>query len=161
MKSPGSTSHDDENVGVFSLIRHLIVPFILVGSSAWISATIGAKSTEWPYVYQTFIADNNPKPGEDLILDVSVHRSKECANSFYREYYDGYNVRRGQHQWQQGPKPVGKEEYKIAIPIDEHAQPGSARYCVTQAPRCNWVQKAIPFWTPLKCVYFEIKDPNG
>lgn len=123
-------------------------------------AAAGRMHQEWPYNYQNTEAENSPKPGENLILHVDVERTKECANKFYREIYDGHKTRVHQHSWQQGAKPVGAESYNILIEIPKNAQPGAARYCFAQEPECNWVQYALPNWTKMKCYPFTIAKAN-
>lgn len=133
----------------------VLATIIVVGGLA---AWAGRLQQEWPYNYQYTEIVNAPKPGEDVFIKVEVDRTKACANRFYREFYDGRKVRFGQHQWEQGAKPEGKDEYFIRLPIPETAAPGDARYCFAQEPECNWVQYALPNWTRMKCYPFTIAE---
>lgn len=119
---------------------------------------VGQKWAEFPYIYQEMTVLNQAEPGGFLDLQISVNRTKLCPHKFYREIYDGEGARVDQYTWTQGAKPAGPDEYSIRIPIPKSARKGPlARYCVSQAPQCNVLQVAVPYWTPLKCVAFEIK----
>lgn len=136
-----------------------IIFFICMAGVFFSSRYIGEKWAEFPYVYQEMQIVNEPRVGGYINMKVSVNRTKLCPQKFYREIYDGQGARVSQYQWAQGAKPVGPEEYLIRVPLPKEAEAGDmARLCVAQAPQCNLLQITLPYWTPLKCVHFKIKQ---
>ena len=155
------TPHSKDRVTMVSMtiwVELAIIFFIALAGVFFGSRYIGQQWATFPYLYQRSTVLNEPVPGGYLELQVEVNRTKLCANQFYREIYDGKGARVDQYQWFQGAKPIGPDSYTIRIPIPKEAKPGDlARYCFAQSPKCNSLQLAFSYWTPLKCQAFTIK----
>lgn len=138
----------------------LAVFFVCLAGVFFGSRFIGQKWAEYPYVYQETRINYAPKVGDQHVtIDVRVHRTKLCSNTFYRELYDGQGTRVDQFTWTRGPLPMGPHEYSINVPLPKTAKAGDlAKFCFSQSPKCNLIQATIPYWTPMKCVPFQIQE---
>jgi len=141
-------------------IELIFVFFVCLAGVFFGSRFVGQKWAEYPYLYQEVRIPKMPKVGDKFFtIDIRVNRTKLCANTFYREVYDGKGTRIDQFTWTRGPAPVGPEEYSINIPLPHNAQSGDlAKYCWSQAPKCNLIQTTIPYWSPMKCVPVQIQE---
>lgn len=105
---------------------------------------------------------NSPQPGEDLIVQYEVVRTRLCSAMIERTIFDGQN---GRHLLPDVDRlaagPIGRQTYQVSPLVPKSAAPGPARYRVTIAYKCNPLHTVWPITVLAADVMFTISPKSG